>query len=404
METEEEVEVIDVVEEFLGDRYKVVYQIMLCMLTYTGLLAYTQVFVQSFLSQVWPSVPMVFPTALFAAVVIPLSCLDLSEQIQTQVVMSVLRFLSLGLMLAGMFVAIFVDDVEPRVRDGGDGGLALVNMEGFGLILTTAVFSQLFQHSVPGLIRPLTEDKRRHVPSMFGAALLTTCSIYIFLGIVSSFHLGDAVQQSINLNFVGYTWGTKEGDVFYEISLTLSMLVVLFPAFDTLSIFPLISNTLGNNLRAFFPTPNMVDVLGMRVARCVGLRGGEGGLGEDIARVEGRDGGEDTVGEREENMKRVSTILWRIIASLPPIVLSMVVTDLVITMQIAGVCGIVVAFVFPSLLQMEALERLKQIPVVLHESDYQISISRAPWAPHTVLMFSAIALGVCVYQFVVSFL
>jgi hypothetical protein len=91
-----EMEVTDLVSEYIGPYGKFCYQCSLMMLTYVGLLAYTQVFNSSFASQVWPAAPQYVAPLLFGIIVVPLSCFDLAEQVTVQVVMSLLRFLSLG--------------------------------------------------------------------------------------------------------------------------------------------------------------------------------------------------------------------------------------------------------------------------------------------------------------------
>jgi hypothetical protein len=93
-----QLEVTDLALEYLGPYGKISYQVSLMLLTYVGLLAYTQVFNNSFISQLWPASPEWVPALLFGAVVVPLSCFDLAEQVTVQVAMSLLRFLSLGML------------------------------------------------------------------------------------------------------------------------------------------------------------------------------------------------------------------------------------------------------------------------------------------------------------------
>ena len=91
-----QLEVTDLAYEYLGPYGKLIYQSSLMMLTYVGLLAYSQVFNSSFVSQIWPGCSLFIPSLLFGIVVVPLSCFDLAEQVTVQVLMSLLRFLSLG--------------------------------------------------------------------------------------------------------------------------------------------------------------------------------------------------------------------------------------------------------------------------------------------------------------------
>jgi hypothetical protein len=58
--------------------------------------------------------------------------------------------------------------------------------------------------------------------------------------------------------------------------------------------------------------------------------------------------------EQLEQVHRTTTILWRLTAAVPPIIASSMVTDLIFSLQVAGLCGIVVALVTPALLQRKA--------------------------------------------------
>jgi amino acid permease len=213
-------------------------------------------------------------------------------------------------------------------------------------MFTTAIFSQLFQHSVPGLIAPLSAEHKKYVPTIFKAALVTTSLIYISTGCICVMYFGSHLQQSVNLNFVGFTWGLDRTRAMEEdsyvwthklshIAVTcVSMLVVLFPALDTLSVFPLIANTLGNNLNSAFP--------------------GMSALVKSSGRVTER-----------SYIRRVTLVLWRLIAAVPPILLSIFVNDLIFSLQLAGLCGIVVALVTPALLQRQCEFRSTLIPTSL---------------------------------------
>jgi hypothetical protein len=252
-----EPELVNLLTEFCGPWTTSVYQYCLCLLTYVGLIAYTQVFCTTWENQIgksneWLSV------FIFGIIVLPLSCFDLDEQIQSQVLMSALRFLTLIALSIGLAVTLFNETNVSNEGGGGGGGettIPLFELSGFGLMFSNALFSQLFQHSVLTLIRPLNNDfhVRTKVPVIFGGALITTSLFYVLISVLSLLVLGDSIEQSININFVYNGWGFHSNKVYYWIARALSMIIVLFPALDTLSIFPLICNTLSNSLRAFNP-------------------------------------------------------------------------------------------------------------------------------------------------------
>eukprot|EP01031_Cornospumella_fuschlensis_P038297 gene38297-46540_t len=68
----QELEVVDLVRDFLGERARLAYQVSLMALTYIGLLAYAQVFAATFRQQLWPQASPATAVALFALAVVPL--------------------------------------------------------------------------------------------------------------------------------------------------------------------------------------------------------------------------------------------------------------------------------------------------------------------------------------------
>jgi Transmembrane amino acid transporter protein len=147
-----ELEVAELTLDILGPKGFVVYQFALAVLTYVGLLAYTQVFIQSFKSEVWAGAPSVVPNLLFGLLVIPLSCCDLAEQITAQVMMSLMRFFSFAVLIAGTLAALYVNKPVVGIADmhsvesssviGGRarGHTPLADFSGFGVMFTTAIF------------------------------------------------------------------------------------------------------------------------------------------------------------------------------------------------------------------------------------------------------------------------
>jgi len=261
-----------------------------------------------------------------------------------------------------------VDDAPREVVSGPP----LFQPTGFGVMFTTAIFSQLFQHSVPGLIRPLAPEHKKFVPAIFRWAILTTCLIYVSTGCVCAYYFGAHLQQSVNLNFVDFAWGVDRANksVFAIVS-SISMVVVLFPAMDTLSVFPLIANTLGNNLHASFPA------LGTYL-KASGLFTYPGSL------------------------KKATSVAWRLIASVPPIVMSMYVSDLMFSLQVAGLCGIIVALVAPALLQRQADIRTSLIPASIKAAGPIPSTFNHRLYSSAVLLIAFVALLISIVQMLAS--
>ncbi|GLD95751.1 hypothetical protein PINS_up004429 [Pythium insidiosum] len=352
-------------DRFLGRLGSRLYQISLLGLMYGGLLGYSQVFVNSFLSQVTHigdlTLSSLHGALLFGAMVVPLSCADLTEQIVVQLAMSVVRFAALMIMIVSASYAIFADPYDtgepstagvsaaPYVSD-----YSLVDFSGFGVMFSTAVFSQLFQHSVPGLLAPLGPKNQSKAHSIFGSTLLTTMLFYVALGSVCSLYFGPKIASSVNLNWSHFTWGISENAA--EIpwwANVMSTIVVIFPALDTLSVYPLISVTLGDNMAAVVP-----EQWGHRI------------------------GG-----------RNFWKMVCRFAACLPPLVVSVFVSDLSLTLQFSGISGIYVAFFAPALLHLSAS---KEIP---SPTVYSGRFSGRGYA-YAVLVFGVFAFAVLLVQLV----
>eukprot|EP00750_Incisomonas_marina_P026103 INCI5870.2.p1 GENE.INCI5870.2~~INCI5870.2.p1 ORF type:complete len:637 (-),score=99.26 INCI5870.2:2041-3786(-) len=219
-------EVVSLCQKFYGEGGKRLYQVALVLLMYTGLLGYAQVFGTSLdaeLLQYAPQwgIPSWAIQVAFAAVVIPLSCMELSEQICVQLSMGALNLCILLFMAGCCVFALYGDAVdnlahnstanstnvttigtlEGELYPGAGAGIEvvrealrrhleaswppfenetaaitatgvsvrgpphetsfavpLVDFSGFGLMLSTTVTSLLCQHSVPGLIQPLDKQ------------------------------------------------------------------------------------------------------------------------------------------------------------------------------------------------------------------------------------------------------
>ena len=319
---------------------------------YVGLLAYSQVFANSLQSTLSSELPRSLLALLFGLMALPLSVVDLESQITVQAVMAVARFVAIFIMVAGSLFALFTDSTDnsssktsppytaPEVAGEMSYSFAF---SGFGVLFSTALFSQLFQHSVPGLIAPLPASERKYVNRIFATALATTCFLYLVLGISAACYFGAGTSSSVNLNFTDFYYGlTLETASQSQLSLisACSQVVVLFPALDTLSVFPLICNTLGNNLNS--------SKTGQGVTKWIA---------EALKpRFEGS--GKGTARERKVFAKTASTAGFRLIAAVPPIILSVFVTDLAFSLQLAGIAGLYVAFVCPCLLQIRSTEAM----------------------------------------------
>jgi hypothetical protein len=137
-----------------------------------------------------------------------------------------------------------------------------------------------------------------------------------------------------------------------------SSFIVIFPALDTISVFPLIANTLGNNLFAA-TSPSFLKWIAQHLAplpyshRSLAPSRSAASFSSAYSELD-LDG-------RKSLLKRashISTIIWRLVAAIPPLVGSIWATDLSFSLLLSGIAGLYVAFFAPSLLHISSRRRM----------------------------------------------
>ena len=320
---------------FVGPRARSMYMVILTMYMFGGLTSYTSVWSSSFSA----NVPITFLhggatcnvedsfaecrgpytvwLAIFAAMAIPLSCVDLHEQVVVQITMFVAR-LVVVLLLTGTVVGGLGCNgvVFAEVAPGGLPAFSLAKVSGLSVIIPVAIYAFIFHHSIPGLSQPVKD--KRGLPRMFLTAFLIITVAYASVGFLVALYFGDTVASQCSLNWrqyvgcmakppgygvvdaVGMSGSVEEGvwsgrlamdrlgAAFHSVLTTgalppsslltqqapactdraswspdgtcvdwkarplyatiISFIVLIFPALDVLSAFPLNAITLGNNL------------------------------------------------------------------------------------------------------------------------------------------------------------
>lgn len=355
---------------YLGTPAQVCFQVALTGLMFAGMTAYTQVFVHAVRTDI-PVAARLSGGAVelvFAAIVLPLSCAELTEQVGVQTLMAAVNVLLLVLMMGSSLLAAFAEH-EPSAEVVG--ALEHTDWSAAGLMFSTAVFSQLFQHSVPGLMRPLRAAEQRAAPAVFRTAIGGTALFYVLLGLSCSAYFGAAIRPACNLNWTRFAWpggGGRGGEEAWWAA-GLSQAIILFPALNTISVFPLIAITLGNNLMHYFPQLKRLDV------------------------------GPNPVLDRPAR-RRLHTTCWRLVAALPPIIAALWVSDLSVTMQVAGLFGIYVAFVTPALLQLRSRARARSLGAD-GATAFEWALS-GDGVARAVLAFAVVAMGVVLAQIAIA--
>lgn len=308
MVSERKFEVVELCRMFFGRRGKLAYVTLLNIYMYGSLWSYAAVFSRSF-SENLPLNDHSYKLYLlmFGAVVVCISCLELREQIVVQVIMSAARVLVVVGMVCTVVVALVRGGDSPfeGMPAADSKQWSWFRLHGIPYMLPILVYSQVMHHSVPVLSQPVRDKSR--LASIFNTALSITGTFYVSIGILLAFYFGSVVDSQCNMN-----WSHYMGRHAPATARVLSSMVMLFPAIDVLSAYPLGAITLGNNL--------MAAILSDRI-------------------------------EKKEQSKWAK-IPFRLLASVPPLIGASVVHELGRILDFAGLIGFGICFHIPSLLQL----------------------------------------------------
>lgn len=340
--THRKFEVNQLCQIFLGIRGRRFYEICIAIYMYAALWSYSAVFAQSMASHIpfptfssdgWMTCDIyddhswachmgyIMYIAIFAIIVVPLTCLDLTEQKLLQNILAVFRFAALFLMIAVIGAAINNDPYSSGQSYTSTKGpyiasnWSLIRLAGFAIMVPCSLYSQIMHHSTPGLVQPV-RDKTK-LRKIFAAVFTSTYAFYAGLGIVLALYYGDNIQPACNLNFASFRGGAAPGSPIPAWAKFVTYVVVLFPAIDVCSAFPLNAITLANNVMAAF------------------------------------------VGEREgplDNLPRKRKVPFRLLAALPPLIGAALEPNLATILSYAGLVGFLIAFLIPALLELKSRE------------------------------------------------
>jgi hypothetical protein len=260
---------------------------------------------------------------IFAGIVVPYSMLEFSEQIAVQVTLSVLRIVMVLTMVVTVSIAFNRKDVEfsniHQTNLNRSSKLLEMRFDNLYLLLPLAIYGNVFHHSIPSLSEPIQNPYSLN--NMFLVTILVCLLSYCLIGSIVSIYFGSHSLVSSNLNWEHYIGIINNNNEASLIAKTVSFFVVLFPAIDVASAFPLNAFTLGNNMMSAW-------------------YGDELDLYED---------------------SRMKKNLFRLLAALPPIVSAAFISDLGTITDYTGLAGICIAFIIPPILAKYSKIKLESL-------------------------------------------
>ena len=322
-------ELTELCELFMGTSFKNLYTAVICVYMYGTLWVFSAVFGKALAyhltlggNEEWSYAFYLF---LFACLVVPTSCMELREQVYMQCILAGLRIVMMVLMLGTVLPSLLDSDLRrPFLEDDGTvqgdgGGAAGFHLGNIHHIITIGAYAFIFHHSVPSLAQPV-KDKTT-LNSIFSTTISFCLLGYTLLGVILATFFGDNLEQSANLNwsnYVGHSGNTLEPTFISE---CVAAFIVLFPALDVASAFPLNAITLGNSI----------------------MTASYGSMNE----------------YREACNDRVKVSCYRVLAAAPPIMGAAVLKDLGSLTAWTGMSGLLIVFLFPPVLCLASATELK---------------------------------------------
>ena len=161
-----------------------------------------------------------FCLLLFALIVVPLSLLDLKEQVIVQFALGVLRFVTLAAiilycvayMIQGYMVADCKDPI-PTLKDTSsywyrntssiDDMVFRFDVNGWLISVPIFVYAVALQQGIVSLTHPIKQ--KNWLRALFNTLFTIVILLYITLGIVVAFWFRDGTNETCTLNWVRYS-------------------------------------------------------------------------------------------------------------------------------------------------------------------------------------------------------
>lgn len=291
--------------------------------------------------------------------------MELKEQVPMQVTLAAMRILVMVVMLGTVLPSLihpgeegvnrpFVREDGTRVSDGGSAdGFVFSNAHH---VLTIGAYAFIFHHSIPALSAPVS-DRKKLLPVY--ATTIGFCTLgYSLLGIILALYFGANLEASANLNWSDFVSLDSDGSPYTSLtSEFIAAFVVLFPALDVASAFPLNAITLGNSLMSSAFS--------------------------------------DPIKYREAVADRFQVSIFRVAAAAPPILAAGIVKDLGALTAWTGLTGLLIIFIFPPILCLASANLLQKAS--LSAKTFYSSIITSTSAIHTTLVFGAVMTIYCGY-------
>lgn len=186
---------------------------------------------------------------LFMVTVTTLSCMELRTQVAIQLMLTACRFLLVISMITSIaFAKFYIHEDKQLVVSSSSLNVLNYNTSGIKFMLPISVQSMIFHHSIPNLIRLVHSTAEKDIISIFGIAISICLVLYMSLAVAAFSYFGQSINSSSNLNWVVFISQPPTSPTTHWFMRCISSFIILYPAINVISSFPLNAITLGNVL------------------------------------------------------------------------------------------------------------------------------------------------------------
>jgi len=184
---------------------------------------------------------------IFSVFMLYFTIVGLKEQFWMQICMTVLRIVVMTLVIAACLAAALTNSHIDNVLHNPADVPAAVDFRTMGKALPVIVFASMYQTSLPSIVEQM-RNKDRTVPKVLAWTTVVSLFFYLLLGLIVPIAIPNVPSQC-SMAFRNYTAGHPLNHRPWW-TYALSYLVVVFPALDVFSSFPLSSVALADNLQS----------------------------------------------------------------------------------------------------------------------------------------------------------
>lgn len=182
--------------------------------------------------------------SIFSTIMIILSCFKVHEHKWMQAILSLFRFIVFFIMLVTSIYA-NASNTSLESSQSTNANPVKAELSNFSSIFFIIVFASLFENLIP-TTTSFVKEKAKNLPKVINLSCISFNLLYITIGMVLSFSI-EKPAEMVSLNWRHYSAGYNS-DERPAWTYLVAYIVILLPAMDIASSFPIVSGNFADNV------------------------------------------------------------------------------------------------------------------------------------------------------------